>query len=320
MTNTPLISVIVPIYNVEQYLEECLESLHQQDYPFLEIMLIDDGSTDGSANICDRYVQNDNRFHYYYKDNSGQSGARNFALRLFTGDYVSFVDSDDKVANDTYSTLVSKLLKAEYDMIQFSYYVWTEKLTKKKILADKEYDSLGAMNFFLLYGPDVVWNKLISKRIAQKTFFKEGIMEEDSYISPSYFKKATKILNIPECLYYYRTRQGSIMNRPFSRNFYDTMTVYEQIMRETEYDRELHCIAAARSVVAMANLYSRFFGDKNFTYLDRLIVGFKGREYLKIYNREKKNSRVKLSYRLQISLFSISPRICAMVLSLIKRR
>ena len=109
MNNNPLISVIVPIYNVEQYLVECLDSLHKQEYQNLEILLIDDGSTDGSAKICEKYVKKDNRFHYYYKENSGQSGARNYALRIFNGDYVSFVDSDDKIASDTYKILASIL-------------------------------------------------------------------------------------------------------------------------------------------------------------------------------------------------------------------
>ena len=314
MNNNPLISVIVPIYNVEQYLVECLDSLHKQEYQNLEILLIDDGSTDGSAKICEKYVKKDNRFHYYYKENSGQSGARNYALRIFNGDYVSFVDSDDKIASDTYKILASKLSSVKYDVIQFSYYKGMSDNRQACVLKEEEYSTKEDLKFLLLYGPDAVWNKLVSRSIVEKCAFKEGIMNEDSYLSPSLFLNAKSILNISDCLYYYRTREGSIMNRPFSKNFYDTMTVYEQIMRVCEFDKELYSIAVARSIVAMAGLYSRFINDKNFSKLDKLVVKFKGREYLSIYKKVRKDATIKFSYRIQILLFALSPRLCSFVL------
>ena len=315
----PLISVVVPIYNVEPYLEECLESLHKQTYQFLEILLIDDGSTDGSAKICNKYVLMDERFHYYYKENSGLSGARNYAIGILKGDYVAFVDSDDKIAPNTYNILASKLLQKNYDIIQFGYHNGILEDSPKLMLNEGELSSRDALISFLLYGPDVVWNKLVSREIVSKCLFKEGIMKEDSYVMPSFYLRANKILNISDCLYFYRTREGSIMNRPFSRNFYDTMTVYENIMRVTKDDMELYSIAAARSVVAMANLYSQFIQDKNFTDLDKIVVKFKGKEYLDVYNKVKSYSRIKFSYKLQILLFSISPFICSIVLHIQKR-
>ena len=182
------------------------------------------------------------------------------------------------------------------------------------VLKEEEYSTKEALKFFLLYGPDVVWNKLVSRSIVEKCAFKEGIMNEDSYLSPSLFINAKSILNISDCLYYYRTREGSIMNRPFSKNFYDTMTVYEQIMRVCEFDKELYSIAVARSIVAMAGLYSRFINDKNFSKLDKLVVKFKGREYLSIYKKVRKDATIKFSYRIQILLFALSPRLCSFVL------
>lgn len=309
----PLISVIVPIYNVEPYIEDCLKSLHQQDYQHLEILLIDDGSTDGSAAICKKYVQSDKRFSYFYKENTGQSGARNFALDRCHGEYVSFVDSDDLVARNCYSVITGKL-SVDTDIVQFGYYFGTSIDVPKHELPNRELTSKECLREFLLYGPDVVWCRIFSRKLFENIRFKEGLIKEDTYILPSLIKKARLIVSIDECLYFYRQREGSIMNSGFSRKLYDTMAVYEHVMRETEFDKNIYSIAVARSIVAMANLYSQFVNDGNFTDDDKRIVIYKGREYLGIYKRYAKYADIKFSYRLQLLLFSISPRLCSFVL------
>ncbi len=98
----PLLSVIIPVYNVEKYLRECLDSVSNQTYQNLEIILVNDGSKDGSAEICKEYLAKDERIQYYEQENQGQSAARNLALSKATGEYITFVDSDDWISLDIY--------------------------------------------------------------------------------------------------------------------------------------------------------------------------------------------------------------------------
>ena len=100
-----IISVIVPVYNVKDYLDECLESIVNQLYTALEIILVDDGSTDGSAEICDNWLKRDSRVRVVHKENGGLSDARNAGMSIATGEYVGFVDGDDKIAKEMYSRL-----------------------------------------------------------------------------------------------------------------------------------------------------------------------------------------------------------------------
>ncbi len=116
---TPLISVIVPIYNVEKYLNECLSSIQSQTYKHLQIILIDDGSTDNSAQIAQLFVDNDPRFQLLRQANAGQSAARNRGIELATGDYISFIDADDYIAPEFYTTLIKAIQNA--DVIQIGY-------------------------------------------------------------------------------------------------------------------------------------------------------------------------------------------------------
>ena len=108
----PLVSIIVPVYNVEKYLQDCLESLARQNYPALEIILIDDGSTDSSGKMCDEFAQKDPRFKVVHQANGGLSNARNHGIQLAQGEYLTFVDSDDTVATD-YVTFLYELLEVK---------------------------------------------------------------------------------------------------------------------------------------------------------------------------------------------------------------
>ncbi len=115
----PIISVIVPIYNVEKYLDQCLLSIQQQTYPHLQVILIDDGSTDQSASIAQQFVDKDTRFQLLRQTNAGQSAARNRGIELATGEYISFIDSDDYIAPDFYETLIKAIQDA--DVLQIGY-------------------------------------------------------------------------------------------------------------------------------------------------------------------------------------------------------
>ena len=112
----PLISVIVPIYNAEQYIDRCLKSILKQTYSNLEVLLIDDGSSDGSSSICKQYELSDNRVHYYHQHNSGVSAARNKGLDIAKGEYIGFCDADDWIESDMYEVLYSMINSSQSDI------------------------------------------------------------------------------------------------------------------------------------------------------------------------------------------------------------
>ncbi|MBQ7792832.1 MAG: glycosyltransferase family 2 protein, partial [Clostridia bacterium] len=114
--NQPLISIIIPVYNAAHYFERCIKSVLEQTYKNLEIILIDDGSTDGSEKLCDQYKEIDDRIKVVHKKNGGQSSARNLGLTMITGDYVGFVDSDDYIEKDMYEYLYNNMVKYHADI------------------------------------------------------------------------------------------------------------------------------------------------------------------------------------------------------------
>lgn len=315
INNKPLISVIIPIYNVEQYLSECLESLHSQEFQDIEFLLIDDGSTDQSSVLCQEFVKSDKRFHYFRQKNSGQSSARNYGLEQCRGKYISFVDSDDFVDKQMYAMIASILKKESFDIIQFGYYQGVTKKSYRKCFTKKIHSGREALLFFLLQGPDVVWNKIYTRKLFENTRFKEGIIKEDTYILPALLRYSKQVLYIEDCFYFYRQREGSTMNRPFSRKQYDTMVVYENMMQILSDDKELYCLAASRSVVAMINLFCKYMDDEKFTSKDKLAVKNKKKEYFKKYMEARQFATIKTSHRLQMILFKISPRLCCLVLN-----
>ena len=121
MKTNPLISVIVPIYNVEAYLEKCIKSILSQDYTPLEIILVNDGATDGSGEICDKYAKQYENITALHKKNGGLSSARNAGMEIMRGEYVSFIDSDDYIAPDMISTLYADIIKNEADISCISF-------------------------------------------------------------------------------------------------------------------------------------------------------------------------------------------------------
>lgn len=209
-----LISVIVPIYNMENYLKRCVDTIINQSYSNLEIILVDDGSKDASPKICDEYLKVDNRIKVYHKKNGGLSDAKNFGLKRATGKYVGFVDADDWIDEDMYSNMYSELKATNSNIVICGRYIEyedgkTEKwYNKNKLIMNKE-QSLIYLNSF--YNFDMAsWDKLYEKRIFENIEFPYGKKCEDAYTTYLLFDKADKITYIPKCFYHYFQRKGSI--------------------------------------------------------------------------------------------------------------
>ena len=222
------ISVIVPVYNVEKYLSQCLNSIIHQTYKNLEIILIDDGSTDSSGLICDNYSQKDKRIKIIHKSQGGLSDARNAGLKIATGEYISFIDSDDFINKNMYSILINNAQKYNSDIVWFNYYNYYSKkhFINSSIIKNNDLYDLSssdkikfAKNLFYQYKMDAhVWAKLYKRSIFNNIKFPYGKLFEDIFVFLPILSNAKIISTIPDCLYFYRNRSESIVNQYFKQN------------------------------------------------------------------------------------------------------
>lgn len=216
------ISIIVPVYNVEQYLEKCIESILNQTLEDIEIILIDDGATDNSSQMCDDYALRDNRIKVIHKTNGGLSDARNAGLEIATGKYIAFLDSDDWVESNTYEYLYSIIQRENADIVQCDYieaYNEDTKITFNGNIRECVYTGIEALQLLSCEGwvkTVVVWNKLYRKEVFDPIRFPKGKVHEDEFTTYKVLHKANKVINSNLPLIYYRQREGSIMNEEFN--------------------------------------------------------------------------------------------------------
>lgn len=217
----PLISIIVPIYNVEKYLNRCIESIVNQTYKNLEIILVDDGSPDNCPQICDQWKEKDNRIKVIHKENGGLSDARNVGLDITQGEYIAFVDSDDYIHVKMYETLITVLLEKDCDIVQCDFSKVADGQQVNNELLEykvKEYNVKEALYSLINENPlkQVVWNKLYKKYIFDTLRFEVGKLNEDDFFTYQAFDKCKKICSINVSLYYYLVRDTSIMGEKFT--------------------------------------------------------------------------------------------------------
>lgn len=218
----PIISVIVPVYNVEQYLSQCIDSLLTQTLEDIEIILVDDGSTDACPQICDAYALRDTRIKVIHKVNGGLSDARNWGIERAQGEYIAFLDSDDWVKPDFYEYLYNLIQRKNADIAQCDYIKVYDNTTKIDFdEAIKESTHTGVEALYLLCGEEyiktvVVWNKLYKRKLFDKIRFPKGKIHEDEFVTYKVLHKASKFVNSNIPMVYYRQRPDSIMAQKFS--------------------------------------------------------------------------------------------------------
>jgi len=211
----PFISVIVPVYKVEPYLRQCVDSILAQTYKNLEIILVDDGSPDRCPWICDDYEKKDKRIRVIHKENGGLSDARNEGLDIATGDYIGFVDSDDWITPDMYEHLMATILKYHADIAVCDYQESNGKrtlATKSRSRQEKSYTVEEAFREVLLSGEISVtmWNKVYRRSLFDDIRFPSGETFEDGAVFFQLFGKCSCIVHTGKNGYYYRKRAGSI--------------------------------------------------------------------------------------------------------------
>lgn len=242
MNDKPLVSVIVPIYNVEQYLDECLSSIVSQTYRNIEIILIDDKSPDDCASICEHWRQKDPRIIViHHEQNKGLAGARNTGLDICNGEYVTFVDSDDCISKNMIEILVRTSQESSADIVVCSAQQVNENNTtvlQELPIPDMFYPDNKALKEFLYCTGkihDSAWGKLYKTSIFQNppiVRFPEGLISEDFYVNAIAFYKSNMVQTISQQLYQYRMRDGSICHSDFSPHTYDRRLIGEMIQKE----------------------------------------------------------------------------------------
>ena len=218
-----LISVIIPVYNVESYLKRCIDSILNQTYKNLEIIIVDDGSTDASGQICDEYEKADSRIKVLHKENGGQGSARNMALDMCTGEYIAFVDSDDYILDNMYETMLGALLATSADIALCGIKSDNGVRVKDSQTPPKMHVYQDAQELLLDYlttgyiftGPV---NKLYKKEIFEGIRFPQIRAREDAYIMHELLGRANKAVHTAKCLYVQYIRPGSTEQAKFNDN------------------------------------------------------------------------------------------------------
>lgn len=230
------VSIIVPIYNVEKYLKRCIDSILKQTYKELEIILVDDGSTDSSGLICEEYKENENRIKVIHKNNGGLSSARNAGLDIATGAYLTFIDSDDWIAENHIEQIMNALEAKSADIAVCGIVVIDGKTSNVYKSVDNicEFTSYDAIDNILMGGSiDVsACNKVYKNEVFNNVRYPEGENNEDAAVIIDILSKVKKIVQIPDNSYYYYQRKGSISKTPILKDYYNQMKHAEDIYQK----------------------------------------------------------------------------------------
>lgn len=239
------LSIIVPVYNVEKYLEKCLDSLANQTLKDKEIIIINDGTKDNCQKIIDKYTKKYSFMKSYVKQNGGLSSARNYGIKKAIGEYLAFVDSDDYVTVDMYEKMYEKAKQKDYDMVVCDLnYIYPNK--KVRAISNIKKDTINIKKAMLNIYP-VAWNKIFKRSNIKDIFFKEGIWFEDVEYLYRVLPQIKSIGVVHEPFYQYLQRDGSITKRIDERiyNYIDNMNglilhykknnIYKEYYQELEY-------------------------------------------------------------------------------------
>ena len=264
MIEDKMVSVIIPVFNVSDYLEKCVLSVIKQTYKNIEIILVDDGSTDQSGIICDKYREKDNRIKVLHKQNGGLSDARNARIRIAKGEYISFVDSDDVISPIFIEIFLKVALKGECDIVAMSWGTsfWDgdsiPKLTTNIDECEVEYMKSDQALERMLYQQVATGApfKFYKSSIFDDLTFPVGYLYEDVATTYKAFYYADKTAIITADLYAYRMRKDSIIRQKFSEKKLVAIKIFEQLYNDEElYKKGLHKAAVSRGYAMLFSVY-----------------------------------------------------------------
>lgn len=313
MNSTKVLSVIVPVYNAEKTLNRCLDSIINQDYKALQVVLIDDGSTDESSKICDEYAALDNRISVIHQENEGVCGARNTGLLHAKGDYVAFVDNDDFILQGMYSRMISEIKDKNLDVCISHFLNGNTESNISSVpnapkLREGIYDSYDIQR--LLFSPDwyqnimvfALWNKIYKREVIEGIKF-SGLWGEDCEFNDYVNSKHIRVGIIREAYYTWCLNKGSQSHQQYTPHWNGILTVIKKRAKLFCDDKDI----SNRSKEMFCNLYVEYqiiSKLKGFVFPDSYTLTF--RKFVYELRRDK-TSKAKWYWRMR--LFQLSPKV-----------
>lgn len=247
------VSVIVPVYNVETYLEKCLESLVHQSLKEIEIILVNDGTKDNSQKIMDQYASQYSNVICLKKENGGLSDARNYGMQYATGEFIAFVDSDDYVDQMMFEKMYRKAVEEDFDIVVCDTIIENENYSY--VLKSNQHFTEDCVRAYI-YAPPMACTRIVKRNIMENFTFEKGIFYEDLNLTPSYIIRTRKIGFLEEPLYCYVQRPSSIMNQQqFNDKLLDIFKVTENV----------------KNIFKKEGLFEEFHNEIEYLYLIHLL-------------------------------------------------
>lgn len=306
-----LISIVVPVYKVEKYIESCVDSILSQTYRNIEVILVNDGSPDNCPKICDQYALKDSRVKVIHKANGGSSSARNLGIEYAQGDFIGFVDSDDIVSPTMYEIMCSQIDKYDADIARIESTSKLVKLYCESVIPEnkiKVIEKKRLLYYTFNYSGVAAWNGLYKREVVKDSFFIEGAENEDILWSYNVRKKCNKFVDIDLPLYYWNLEPISLSRSglPTLDNPYYCI---EEDLLEFRYNKETLLSCKMKSI------------EYDFRTITRAtIYGFKSLElensYKTIEKKYIKRFRKNLINIIQSPLFTISVKVQLLLLSI----
>ena len=308
------ISIIVPVYKVERYLENCIESILNQTFGDFELILVDDGSPDKCGLICDDYAKKDSRIKVIHKNNEGLSAARNSGIQIARGEYIAFVDSDDSINKNMYETLYNTAIKNESDIVICDYEnVYEDKKVnqniEKKISIIENLSNIEALN--RLYEANgvvyvVAWNKLYKRRLFEDLRYDKGRLHEDEFIIHKLLYISKTITYIPLKLYYYTQRNDSITGNKNIKNEIDVLTALKERLEFMNKNNIEELMPKSAKVYAY-NFFKIYYNIKNNYKDSKYKLYLLRKDYIKVLGIVLKNIDYNWKEKTLLIAFAINP-------------
>lgn len=306
----PLISVIVPVYNVEKYLKKCVDSITSQTYKNLEILLVDDGSTDSSGQICNEFEKNDARIKVIHKKNGGLSDARNAGLDRAKGQYYAFIDSDDYIQDNTIEIMLNAIKKNKSEIAVCNMIRFLEEGETVQFYCPTDHEVLyqGNQRYKTLNQPSVC-NKLFEAKLFEGIRFPKGKYYEDTFVYHEVLYRANNIVLTGTDSYWYLSREDSIVGQPqYTERYFDFIeAVYKRADFLLKHDVQPYAKEACLSLyVAIANAESNI--EENTKTIEKFSIARK--QYTLAYNElMKTKNQIGIKQKLRLMLLKYFPKL-----------
>lgn len=288
-----LISIVIPVYNVKKYIDRCLDSVINQTYQNIEVILIDDGSTDGSSEKCEEWSRRDLRIRVFHKENGGLSEVRNIGIGVSSGKYILFVDSDDCISRDMCSKLLKMLLENEADIAvggvnRFTDFPTVTNISEDSICVDKYY---ALEQIATDYRWCVAWGKLYRREILSDIRYPKGKIHEDEFVIHQVYYKCRRIVYTDDALYHYYYNSNGITSGKFSAkrlDFFEALDARKQFYLE-KGEEHLYQLTIMEEILAMVR-YSRMLKENH----EKAVAARMREECRKLFKANKKGCKIRM--------------------------